>query len=131
MRAVRIEMLVDGPGDPRRLDESAGRLAADLRRIDGVRVAPLTAPAPAGAKSDVVPQIGGLIVSGLLSAAGLKAVADVAVAYLGRSGARKITVRHGEREITVTGASAADVAGVVHDLDRLLQPPDDDRKPGE
>jgi hypothetical protein len=116
-------LLVDGPWDPRRLDESTGRLATDLRRIDGVVVAPLTGPAPGGGKSDVVHQVGGLLVSGLLSAAGLKAIGDVVVAYLGRSGARKITVRHGDREITVTGASAADVAAVVDDLDRLLREP--------
>lgn len=122
-------VLVDGPWDPRRLDESAGRLGADLRRIDGLVVAPLTAPAPPGGKSDVVHQVGGLLVSGLLSAAGLKAIGDVVVAYLGRSGARKITVRTGDREITVAGASATDVAEVVRRLEDLLGP--DERKPVE
>ena len=122
-------LLVDGPWDPRRLDEATGRLAADLRRVDGVAVAPLTGPAPGGGKSDVVHQVGGLLVSGLLSAAGLKAIGDILVAYLGRSGARKITVRKGDREITVAGVSAADVADVVRDLDRLLR--DDDRESPE
>jgi membrane-associated two-gene conflict system component 1 (EACC1) len=125
---MRFTLLVDGPWDPRRLDEAAGRLAVDLRRIDGVVAAPLTGPAPGDGKSEAVHEIGGLVVSGLLSAAGLTAIADVVVAYLARSGARKITVRDGDREVTVTGASAADVAEVVRDLQDLLRPADGDRK---
>jgi hypothetical protein len=127
MRSVRMHVVVDGPGDARRQDESTRQLARDLRQVGGLSVTPLeTAPA-AGGKSGTVQHIGALVVSGVLSAAGLKAIGEVIVAYLARSGARQITLRDGDREVIVSGAAAADVAEVVRNIDKLLARPDDDR----
>ena len=122
MPAVQLDVtVVNTRWDARQLDESTMQLMRDLRQVAGIAVRPLSGSAIGTGKSGTVQEIGTLAVSGLLSAAGLKAISDVIVAYLQRSGARQITVRNGEHEITVTGASAADVSSVVRDIEKLAQ----------
>jgi hypothetical protein len=123
MRSVWIDVFVDGYPDARWRDENARLLARDLVHVPGLVVDPLrTAVADDGTKSGVVEHVGALVVSGLLSAAGLKAMGDVIVAFLGRDAARSITFRRGDQEVTITGASAKDVADVVGKIDKFLPP---------
>lgn len=113
--------VVGGQGlDARSLDRLTRQLAADLRAAGPFAVRPLPATAGPGGKSGVVEQIGSLLLSGVLSAAGVGAIRDVIVAYLARSNARAVHVRRGDNEVTLDGVSAADLAAVTRQLAGLL-----------
>jgi hypothetical protein len=123
MRPVRIDVLVDSRADARRRDESARLLARDLGHVPGLVADPMRTDAvDDGSKAGVVEHAGELVLSGLLSVAGLKALSEVVVAFVSRDAARSITLRRGKQEITITGASARDVGDVVAKLDELLPP---------
>lgn len=107
-------------GDSENLDELGRQLAKDLRAIGGLAVHPVHAEPPKLAKSDTVQQIGYWLVSGLLSATTIGAIRDVIVAYLARTRARAVRVKVGDREVTLDGASASDVATVTAQLQSLL-----------
>jgi len=123
---LAIRVLADEPGDEQRLDEQTRGLAADLRAIGGLAVRPAVAAASAGTKAGASESIGYLIVSGLLSASTLGAVRDVIVAYLARSGARRIDVTVGDKHVTIDGASADDVSSVARQLTELVSGPGQD-----
>ncbi|MGH8794283.1 MAG: hypothetical protein ACRDXX_16750 [Stackebrandtia sp.] len=101
------------------LDRRCRRLAEELRVAPGLRAAPVAATPP-GDKSGLAQEIGVLLVSGLFSAAAVKAAADVIVAFVHRGSAASVTVRRGDREIIVDGGSVADVAAEVKRLEHLL-----------
>jgi hypothetical protein len=135
---LAIRVLADEPVDEQRLDEQTRALAADLRAIGGLAVRPAVAAASpaasaaaaaaaaAGTKAGASESIGYLIVSGLLSASTLGAVRDVIVAYLARSGARRIDVTVGDKHVTIDGASADDVSSVARQLTELVSGPGQD-----
>lgn len=104
-----------------RLDELSRQLAADLRAAAPLAVRPLAMAPPQSAKSGAAEQIGYLVVSGLLSASTIGAIRDVIVAYLARTRARAVRIRRGDREVTLDGASAADLSAVTKQLARLLE----------
>ncbi|BDT88470.1 hypothetical protein GV791_19260 [Nocardia cyriacigeorgica] len=95
------------------LDQVTGELRADLEEIRGVRVRAVAASAPEGAKSGVVEQIGQLAVSGGALATAALLVRDIVAKFIDRAGARSITIKKGDDELTLTGASA-------DQIDRLL-----------
>lgn len=104
-----------------RFDRECAELAEDLRRVRGVLVnQPETAPTP-GMKSGMLQQIGTLVVSGLLSAAALKAVSDILVAPLHRSTAGTVTVRRGGAEVSLSGLHSKDVAAEAAKLVEALE----------
>ena len=126
MTELAIRVLANEPVDEQRLDEQTRALADDLRAIGGLAVRPAVAAASAGAKAGASESIGYLIVSGLLSASTLGAVRDVIVAYLARSGARRIDVTVGDKHVTIDGASAEDVSSVARQLTELVSGPGQD-----
>lgn len=126
MTELAIQVQADEAADSARLDELTRALADDLRAIGGLAVRPPYAP-PDPATKGSADSIGYLIVSGLLSASTLGAIRDVIVAYLARARARAIHVRVGDNEITIDGASRADVSTVTRQLAELLA----DAGPGE
>ncbi|MEW1550629.1 hypothetical protein [Streptomyces tsukubensis] len=65
-------------------------LYKDLRTFGRYSVARKETPAPEGSMASAGYEIGALVVSGALSAAGLKALSNVLVAYLQRSRARAV-----------------------------------------
>ncbi len=99
--------------------EEAERLSAALRdellllEVASVDRAP-AGPVPDGAKSGAAQTWGALLVSGVFSAAMVKAVAQVAAEWLRRNAARSVTLEQDGRSLVIEGASAADV-------DRLVQ----------
>lgn len=129
MTQFLVQVVVGDSTDPRRLDDLTGRLARDLRAIRELSVRPEVTPSLPGSKSATLGQIGTLAVSGLLSAAGLGALRDIIVAYLQRSGARAVTVRAGDREVVLTGISAADLSAVTSELRTLMRDADSPNGP--
>ncbi|MBE1489639.1 hypothetical protein [Plantactinospora soyae] len=125
MQQILVQVTADDATDPRRLERLTTQLAQDLRAIREISVRPAVAPPQQGAKSATISQVGSLVVSGLLSAAGLNALRDIIVAYLQRSSARSITLRVGEREVILTGgAGAKDLAAVSKQLQALVSEPE-------
>ncbi|TLF56725.1 hypothetical protein [Nocardia cyriacigeorgica] len=110
-----VVFVIDGGG--RRgsdwLDQVTGELRADLEEIRGVRVRSVAVAAPDGAKTGVVEQIGQLAVSGGALATAALLVRDIVAKFIDRAGARSITIKKGEDELTITAASA-------EQIDRLL-----------
>jgi len=54
-----------------------------------------------------------LVITGGLSAATVTAVASVIVGFVQRGAARKLVMRHGDRELEVTGVSARETRAAV------------------
>jgi hypothetical protein len=77
----------------------------DLRRA-GVACTPTHAGTPAAAKSGG--SLTSLVVGGLVSAAGVRAVSQVLVAVVQRAAKRRIEVRLGDDTLVIDGASARD-----------------------
>ncbi|WP_280232593.1 effector-associated constant component EACC1 [Nocardia cyriacigeorgica] len=104
----------DAPGHrPDRLDRITDELRGDLEELRGISVRTVTAPAADGTKSGVVEQLGQLAISGGALTPVAWAIHGIVVTLIERSGARSITVKKGDTEVTITGASA-------EQMDRLL-----------
>ncbi|WP_155830393.1 hypothetical protein [Glycomyces tenuis] len=104
------------------LDRWCREIEADLRSVRGASVRTAqTAAASEGAKSGAALQIGTLVVSGLLSAAALKAIADVVIAALQRSSAGSVTVRRADREIVMEGLPPKDVKQAATEILKVLE----------
>jgi hypothetical protein len=98
-----------------RADALTRQLAADVRALHAFRVRTASATAPEGSKS-TGHDIATLVVTGVFSAATMQALRDVIVAYVERTKVRGVTVRVGPAEVTVTGASKADLSKIVEQL---------------
>jgi len=92
----------------------------DLRRA-GVPCRPVELATAGSAKSGG--SLTSLVVGGLVSAAGFRAMAQVLVAIVRRSGTRRIEVRRGDDVLVIDGASARDGRRA---LDEFLARPDDE-----
>ena len=95
-----ISVLSTGPGEPLR------QLHDELRRA-GFTVTPATAPVPGGGKS-TVGTVTSLAVSGLLSAAGLRAAGQILLAVVRRGEKRRIEIRHGDDVFILEGTATRD-----------------------
>ncbi|MFI5486100.1 hypothetical protein ACIBXA_18220 [Micromonospora echinaurantiaca] len=102
-----------------RVDEFARQLADDLRTVPGLRIAHAQSAADGHGKSQQAWELGMLAVGGLFSAASLRALAYVAVAYADRVKARSITLRSGDNELVITGSTRVD-ARLVTELTQLI-----------
>ncbi|MFI6644956.1 hypothetical protein [Streptomyces sp. NPDC050504] len=105
-----LELRVDpGPGAaPDQLARQVNSLYQDLRRLGVLRVARKTADAPDGSMAGAGQELGVLVLSGAFSAAAIKALGNVLVAYVQRSKARGVEWRIGEESGTYTALSAKD-----------------------
>jgi Effector Associated Constant Component 1 len=124
-KKLAVQVIGDESTDPGRLDELGRQLAKDLRAAGHLAVDPVPAAPPQMAKSGVKDEIAYWIISGAFSATTVRAIRDVIVAYLERTRARAVRVRVGEREVTLEGASATDLAAVTQLLTTLVpaEPP--------
>ncbi len=102
-----------------RADVLSRQLAADIRTLRTLEVAPVTGPSPDGSKSTGY-EIATLVVTGAFSAATVRALRDVIVAYIDRTKVRGVKVRVGKAEVTLTGASASDLAELIEQLPGLV-----------
>jgi hypothetical protein len=104
-----------------RFDRLCAEAAAEVRAVRGLTVAsPQADPAP-GSKSGLGHEIGVLIVSGVVSAAGLKAIADVVIACAQRTTIGSVTVRRGDTEVTMSGLHPKDVPAETAKLVEALE----------
>ncbi|MFY1690360.1 hypothetical protein [Plantactinospora sp. WMMB782] len=122
MNAGVLTLMVSGPvpGSPRGDAESASALARELHTrtilhvvrsgVDDPAGPPDPAPPPRPGRSDPAPSHKGggpgslaeLVVTGLFSATTVAALAQVAVAFVERGAARRITLRDGRRTLTIS-----------------------------
>ncbi|WP_169731989.1 hypothetical protein [Glycomyces arizonensis] len=118
---VTITMTAADGQSMSRLDRWCQEIETDLRSVRGVSVEPAAAEAAPGTKSGAAQQIGTLIVSGLLSAAALKSIADVVIAALQRSSAGSVTVKRGDREVVMEGLPPKDVKRAAAEILKVLE----------
>jgi hypothetical protein len=109
-----VRISVEAGGDPRDRAEATQRLARELLRAR-LNVRSVGDVVPDGAKSGTAAAIGEMVASGVLSAAGLKALSSVVIAFVNRGGARKVTLTHDGDEITLEGLSSKAQQQVVED----------------
>lgn len=90
--SVRLELRIDsGPGaTAEQTDRQVRSLYKDLRTLGLLRVERGTAAAPEKSMAGVGHDLGVLVVSGAFSAAALKALSNVVVAFVQRSKARSV-----------------------------------------
>ncbi len=110
---VDVGLRVDG-GDASAsaLDRMTAALFGDLRAARVGAVSRPTGTGEQGAKSGLVPLAGELTVSGVVSAS-VWLLYRTVVAFVERSKARSVTVKVGETEVEVTGASKDEVAAAL------------------
>jgi hypothetical protein len=106
--------------DDRRDAAATTDLSRELSRT--VQTQRVTAEGEEGSKSAGA-LLNSLMISGVLSAASIKAVASIAIAFIRRGAARKITLKDGDREFTITDPSRE----TEHALTAWLTAKGDDR----
>lgn len=128
---TRLTLIVEADGtDAHRLDHLTATLRSDLIATGLVTVTrPQQAPPPdtrSGAGAGVT--IGELLVSGVLSTGTMSAVASVLIAHIRRTGARAVTVRHGEDEYRFTGLSEDAQRELIDRLTATVQQTDENAR---
>ncbi|GAA2327872.1 hypothetical protein OKJ48_06225 [Streptomyces kunmingensis] len=105
-----LELRVDiGDGAPAdQLDRQVRALFQDLRRLGVLRVERRTQPPPAGSMAGAGHDLAVLVLSGAFSAAALKAVSNVVIAYVNRSKARAVEWEFDGNKGSFTALSAKD-----------------------
>ncbi|MGH3324840.1 MAG: hypothetical protein ACRDOV_10535, partial [Streptomyces sp.] len=106
------ELVLRVDAGPMASDEQVERqvrgLYRDLRTLGLFKVERKQAPAPAGSMASAGYEIGALIVSGAFSAAALKAMSNVLVAYIQRSKTRSVEWEFDGNKGTFQALSAKD-----------------------
>lgn len=109
-----------GPGrNTEWVDGLVGELQADLSEIRGLAARRVTAEAVPGEKSGAVEQIGQLMLTGGAVGTAAWAIRDIVVRFLERTRAESVTIKKGDREVTITRPTIAQVDAIVarvHDL---------------
>ncbi|MET8066913.1 hypothetical protein [Micromonospora sp. NPDC005313] len=106
---------------PERLDALARGLAEDLRTLSKLQVTPATGPAESTGKSPGALQLGTLVVGGLFSATAVRALAQIAVAYINRTQTRSIRLIRGDTELEITGSTRIDDPMLAAQLARIFE----------
>ncbi|MFD7990097.1 effector-associated constant component EACC1 [Streptomyces mexicanus] len=113
MHELRLRVDIgDGlPAD--QLERHVRVLFQDLRRLGALRVERATAAPPAGSMAGVGQDLAVLVLSGAFSAASLKAVGNVVVAYVNRTKARAVEWEFDGNKGSFTALSAKDQHALV------------------
>ncbi len=103
---TQLTLTIDPDGvDVSRLAHLTRTLRSDLLSTGLVTVDRPAVEAPDNTRAGVGVSVGELVVSGLLSASTMSALASVLIAYVKRTGARSVVVRRGEDEYRFTALS--------------------------
>lgn len=103
---TRLTLIIEADGtDAHRTDQLTATLRSDLIATGLVTVTRPPATPPPYARAGAGLTIGELVVSGVLSTGTMSALASVLIAHIRRTGARSVTVRHGDDEYRFTGLS--------------------------
>ncbi|MFG1796335.1 hypothetical protein [Nocardia sp. NPDC049149] len=105
--------------DPERLDRITDELADDLREINGLVITKPTS-AVGDAKSTAAVEIGQLLASGGALGTAAWVIRDVIYKFLDRTRATSITVKNGDREVTIVRPADKQVEDVVERLRDVL-----------
>ncbi|MFJ8650194.1 hypothetical protein ACIRNI_29315 [Streptomyces sp. NPDC093546] len=110
-----MELRVDaGPSaSPEQLDRQVTSLYQDLRALGRFQVRRKPALAPGGSMASAGYELGVLVVSGAFSAAAVKAMSNVLVAYIQRSKARSVAWEFDGHKGTFEALSAKDQSALV------------------
>ncbi len=119
MAELLLTVTID-PREMRQLDQRVEELEKDLRSVRGVAVRRVRAADVPGAKSAVGLAIGSLVVSGALGGAMTSAIRDVLIQFFERRRATSVTLRNGDREVTIERPSDGQVDTIVAQLSDLL-----------
>ncbi|GAB2998995.1 hypothetical protein [Saccharothrix stipae] len=98
-----FRLFIDAPGQTA---SATSQLLQELVRGAKVDARPAPAESPDGAKSGAGATVAELVLNGALPAAVAAAVASVVTAFVQRGGARKVTIKTRDDEITVEGVDA-------------------------
>ncbi|MFD0200143.1 MULTISPECIES: hypothetical protein [Saccharothrix] len=98
-----FHLFIDAPDNTA---SATGQLLQELVRGARVDARPAPAASPEGSKSGAGATIAELVLNGALPAAVAGAVASVVASFVQRGGARKVTIKNGDDEITVEGVDA-------------------------
>ncbi|GGN99006.1 hypothetical protein [Nocardia rhizosphaerihabitans] len=109
-----------GRRDAEWLDEVTGELHTDLSEIGGLQVSRVTTAAADGQKSGAVEQIGQLLVSSGAIGAVVWSIRDVSLKFLERTKADSITIKKGDREVTIVRPGLAQVDNAIEKFGDLL-----------
>ncbi|MFD6389863.1 hypothetical protein ACWF9G_04270 [Nocardia sp. NPDC055029] len=109
-----------GRRDAEWLDEVTGELQTDLSEIGGLHVSRVTTAAADGQKSGAVEQIGQLLVSSGTIGAVVWSIRDVSLRFLERTKADSITIKKGDREVTIVRPGMAQVDNAIEKFGDLL-----------
>ncbi|MEV6427348.1 hypothetical protein [Nocardia sp. NPDC051463] len=109
--------------DPEWLDQLADELQQDLRQIRGLAVRKATTSAAPGAKSGALEQIGQLVASGGAIGTTAWAIRDIVIKFLDRTRATSVTVKRGDKEVTIVRPTDGQVDEIV---DRIRDVLDDE-----
>lgn len=85
------------------VDRRCRELTLELHQVAGVSVGPVRIDGEPGTKAGLTEVIGLIAVSGA-SAATIKAVTNVLIAYINRSTASSITIRREDKEVIIEGS---------------------------
>ncbi|MEU7283529.1 hypothetical protein AB0A69_32885 [Streptomyces sp. NPDC045431] len=110
-----MELRVDaGPSaSAEQIDRQVTSLHRDLRALGHFQVRRKPAPAPGGSMASAGYELGVLVISGAFSAAAVKAVSNVLVAYVQRSKARSVAWEFDGHKGSFEALSAKDQAALV------------------
>ncbi|MFE2755471.1 hypothetical protein ACFXGA_26065 [Actinosynnema sp. NPDC059335] len=98
-----LRLFIDAPGGAA---PATAQLAQELVRGARVDARPAPAASPEGSKTGTAASLAELVLNGALPAAVAAAVASVVTSFVQRGGARKVTIKRGDDEITVEGVDA-------------------------
>ncbi|MFE6920308.1 hypothetical protein ACFVAV_04595 [Nocardia sp. NPDC057663] len=115
-----VLVINSGGRDAEWLDEVTGELQADLSEIGGLHVSRVTTAAAGGQKSGAVEQIGQLLVSSGAIGAVVWSIRDVSLKFLERTKAESITIKKGDREVTIVRPGLAQVDNAIEKFGDLL-----------
>jgi len=104
-----------------RFDRRCAEIAEEMRLVRGLTITSPRRQAAPGTKSGPAYEIGVLIVSGALSAAGLKAVSAIIIACLERKTAASVKLRLGDKELTVEGLDPRELSEISEKLIQQLR----------
>lgn len=106
------------------------QLRIDMRALGPLSLEPVFAPMPVvpddspPAKAGIAIHLGVIAASGVLSAAAVKGLFDLFVAFVNRSTAATVTVKRGEDELTIGGISPAAANEKLAEFELLLRADD-------
>ncbi|MFE1955108.1 hypothetical protein ACFW9D_32080 [Streptomyces sp. NPDC059524] len=108
MHELRLRVDIGDGSATDRVDRQTRALYQDLRRLGVLSVRRATAEAPTGSMAGVGHDLAVLVLSGAFSAAALKAVSNVVVAYVNRTKARAVEWEFDGSKGAFTALSAKD-----------------------